>query len=102
MVIDHELVQDLLVGLFQIHVLLPDIANLVQLDGLAPIIEGARDVDVVGLWMGPEWKISDLLGLERVVAQGLRSERMDLPFEEKATHTANRLMCAREVAGTVG
>jgi hypothetical protein len=71
LVIDHEFVQNFLVGLFQLDILFPDIAHLVQLDTLAPVVEGSCDVNVVGLGMGPaSINASAMNGLERVSPQG--------------------------------
>lgn len=52
-VVHHELVVDLLVGIGQVDLFLPDIANLVELFAFAPIIEGTGNVDILRLRMRP-------------------------------------------------
>lgn len=51
--VHHELVIYLLIGIGQVDLFLPDIADFVQLFGLAPVIKGTSDVHILRIRMRP-------------------------------------------------
>jgi len=69
-VINDKLVKYFLICFLQSDLLLPNVANFIQLLTFGPVIEGARDVNVVGVGMRPVHQKCQRLRLARDAGLG--------------------------------